>query len=77
MSGVIRLEAWPALMTRETAAAYIDDNLRKIDELRAQKKITPVVEPATPSKRIKYRKSDLDAWIDTLREKETTAPDTA
>ena len=77
MSGVIRLEAWPALMTRETPGAYIADNLRKIDELRAQKKITPVVEPATPSKRIKYRKSDLDAWIDTLREKETTAPDTA
>lgn len=65
MSGVIRMEAWPALMTRETAAAYIDGSLRDVDELRAQKKITPVGE----SKRIKFRKSDLDEYIEGLREK--------
>lgn len=65
MNGVIRLEAWPALMTRETAAAYIDGSLRDIDELRAQRMITPVGE----TKRIKFRKSDLDEWIDGLREK--------
>jgi len=63
---MIRLEAWPALMTRETAAAYIDGSLRDVDELRAQKKITPV----GSSKRIKFRKSDLDAWIDSLPERE-------
>lgn len=73
MSAVIRLEAWPALMTRETAAAYIDDNLRKIDELRALGKITPVQDEHNPSKRIKYRKSDLDDYIDGLREKPARA----
>ena len=65
MSGVIRLEAWPALMTRETAAAYIDGSLRDIDDLRQQKKITPVGD----TKRIKFRKTDLDDWIEGLREK--------
>jgi len=62
---MIRMEAWPALMTRETAAAYIDGSLRDIDELRAQGHITPVGD----SKRIKFRKADLDDWIDGLMEK--------
>lgn len=62
---VIRLEAWPALMTRETAAAYIDGSVRDIDELRAQSHITPV----GGQKRIKYRKSELDAYIENLRER--------
>ncbi|MFF2495848.1 hypothetical protein [Agromyces sp. NPDC058064] len=62
---IIRMEAWPALMTRETAAAYIDGSLRDIDELRHQKMITPVGD----SKRIKFRKTDIDDWIEGLRER--------
>jgi len=65
VTGVIRLEAWPALMTRETAAAYIDGTLRDVDELRATGQITPV----GTSKRIKFRKADLDAHIERLPER--------
>lgn len=64
----IRLEAWPALMTRETAAAYIDGSLRDIDDLRATSQITPV----GTSKRLKFRKTDLDAYIERLPERVST-----
>ena len=61
----LQIEFAPALMTRETAAYYIDGSLRDIDRLREQKKITPVGE----GRRVKYRKSELDAWIDSLPER--------
>ena len=64
MNGM-RIEFAPALMTRETAAYYIDGSLRDIDRLREQKKITPVGE----GRRVKYRKSELDAWIASLPER--------
>ncbi|WP_353809114.1 helix-turn-helix domain-containing protein [Agromyces sp. SYSU T00194] len=64
-AGVIRMEAWPALMTRETAAAYIDGSLRDVDELRGRGEITPV----GTSKRVKFRKTDLDAWIERMPER--------
>jgi len=61
----LRMEFAPALMTRETAAYYIDGSVRDLDRLREQKKITPVGE----GRRVKYRKSELDAWIDSLPER--------
>lgn len=63
---MIRLEAWPALMTRELAAAYIDGSVRDIDDLRARKEITPVGD----TKRVKFRKTDLDRWIENLPERD-------
>ena len=63
----VRIEFAPALMTRETAAYYIDGSVRDIDELRALGHITPVGK----QKRVKFRKDDIDAWIKTLKERVT------
>jgi len=66
MSGApMRIEFAPALMTRELAAYYISGSLRDLDRLRETKQITPVGEGL----RVKYRKSELDAYIETLRER--------
>ena len=65
MNTALRIEFAPALMTRETAAYYIDGSLRDIDRLRESKDITPV----GTGRRVKYRKSELDAWIDSLPER--------
>jgi len=67
MTGM-RIEFAPALMTRETAAYYIDGSLRDLDILRETKQITPVGE----GRRVKYRKSELDAYIATLPERPAT-----
>ena len=60
-----RHEFPPALMTRETAAFYIDGSLRDVDDLRATGQITAVGD----QKRVKFRKADLDAWISRMPEK--------
>lgn len=57
----------PALMTRETAAYYIDGSIRDIDELRSLGEITPVGD----QKRVKFRKADIDEWIARRPEKAT------
>jgi hypothetical protein len=62
---MLRIEFPPALMTREIAAYYISGSLRDIDELRAQQEITPVGK----SKRVKYRKEDLDKYVNKLAER--------
>jgi hypothetical protein len=64
----IRMEFAPALMTRETAAYYIDGSLRDLDRLRELKEITPVGE----GRRVKYRKSELDAYIARIAERPAT-----
>ncbi len=63
---MIRIEFPPALMTRETAAYYIEGSLRDIDELRAQSILIPV----GGQKRIKFRKTDLDKYIASLEERD-------
>lgn len=65
---MIRIEFPPALMTREVAAYYIGGSLRDVDELRAQGEITPVGK----AKRVKYRKTDLDDWIERQPERVKT-----
>lgn len=67
-SAAVRIEFAPALMTRETAAYYIDGSLRDIDRLRESKEITPVGE----GRRVKYRKVELDAWIEKIKERPAT-----
>jgi hypothetical protein len=64
-AGTVRVEFPPALMTREVAAYYISGSLRDIDDLRARGEITPVGD----SKRVKFRKSDLDRVIENLPER--------
>ena len=64
----LRMEFAPALMTRETAAYYIDGSLRDIDRLRETKEITPV----GTGRRVKYRKSELDAYIAKIAERPAT-----
>jgi hypothetical protein len=65
-AAVIRLEVWPALMTRQTAAAYLDGDVREVDELRAKGHITPV----GTQKRVKFPKVQLDAYIESMPERD-------
>ena len=62
---MIRIEFPPALMTREVAAYYISGSLRDIDDLRAKGDLIPVGD----TKRVKFRKDDLDRYIDRLKER--------
>jgi len=64
-NSILRMEFPPALMSRETAAYYIDGSLRELDTLRETKQITPVGE----GRKVKYRKSELDAYIASLKER--------
>ena len=68
MNPSIRMEFAPALMTREIAAYYISGSLSDIDRLRETKKITPVGE----GRRVKYRKSDLDSYVESVNERPAT-----
>ncbi|MEX1079796.1 MAG: hypothetical protein WED09_11885 [Homoserinimonas sp.] len=62
---IVRVEFPPALMTREMAAYYIGGTLADIDLLKRQHEITPV----GTQKRIKYRKTDLDRYVEQLPER--------
>jgi hypothetical protein len=64
---VIRIEFPPALMTREIAAFYISGSLREIDELRHKGELTPV----GTGKWVKFRKTDLDRYVERLPERKT------
>lgn len=65
----LRIEFPPALMTRDLAAFYISGTRTDIDVLRDQGVLTAV----GSGKRLKFRKTDLDAYIESLpeRHKET------
>lgn len=62
---MIRIEFPPALMTRDVAAFYIGGTRTDIDELRARGVITAV----GSGKRLKFRKTDLDAYVASLPER--------
>ncbi len=59
---MIRIEIRPALMTREMAAYYIGGTLADVNALKRQNKITPVGD----GKRVKYRRTDLDRYVENL-----------
>jgi hypothetical protein len=63
---MLRIEFPPALMTRELAAFYISGSLRDIDDLRATGELIPVGD----TKRVKFRKDDLDRYIARLPERD-------
>ena len=56
----LRIEFPPALMTREVAAYYISRSLRELDDLRASGALIAV---GKGTKRIFFRKSELDRWV--------------
>lgn len=60
-----RIEFPPALMTRDLAAFYISGTRTDIDVLRDKGIITAV----GSGKRLKFRKADLDAYIESLPER--------
>lgn len=62
----LRIEFAPALMTRELAAYYLQISLSDLDALRANRELTPV----GTTKRVKFRKSDLDEYIERLPERQ-------
>ena len=62
---MIRIEFPPALFTRELAAYYISGSLRDIDELRATGELIPVGD----TKRIKFRRADLDRYVASLKDR--------
>lgn len=66
---MIRLEFPPALMTREIAAYYISRPVRRVDELREKGEITAYPD----GKYVMFKKTELDAWIGRLKERQVAA----
>lgn len=61
---MLRIEFPPAMMTREIAAYYLSMSLRELDRLRETNQITPLGE----GRRVKYRKTELDAYVEAIKE---------
>ncbi|MFJ4173428.1 helix-turn-helix domain-containing protein [Microbacterium sp. NPDC089696] len=61
----MRIEFAPALMTRELAAYYLSMSVRELDLLKNQGHLTAYGE----GKRIKFKRSDLDEYIEALPER--------
>lgn len=67
MSGgmALRIEFPPALFTRELAAYYLQMSLSDIDALKAKGKLIAVGD----TKRVKFRKDELDRYAASLTER--------
>jgi predicted DNA-binding transcriptional regulator AlpA len=74
MKGTTALPNWPALMRREKAAAYLDMSMSLFDR--------GVSDGSIPKPAIRYaslkrwRREDLDAWIDDQSAAQTVPPNT-
>lgn len=64
-----RIEFPPALFTRELAAYYIGGSLSDVDRLRAQGELIAVSHSAANSKRVLFRKEELDRYVASLKER--------
>lgn len=62
-----RIEFPPALFTRELAAYYLQMSIRDVDDLRSTGELIAVGD----AKRVKFRKEDLDRYVDQLKERST------
>lgn len=60
-----RIEFPPALMTRELAAYYLSVSTRELDLMKNRGDITAYGE----GKRIRFKKTDLDRWVELLPER--------
>jgi hypothetical protein len=56
---------WPALMSREQAAAYLSVGLDQLRSLIADGQVKPVLIPGS-TKCLKFKRYDLDKFIDSL-----------
>lgn len=55
-------ERWPALLSKELTAEYLDSGTRTIDRMMADGTLVPVKMRGM----IKFRRDDLDAYIESL-----------
>jgi excisionase family DNA binding protein len=62
---VLRVEFPPALFTKELAAYYLSCSITDIDRLRARGELIALGD----GKRMKFRKSDLDRYAESLPER--------
>ena len=62
---MIRVEFPPALFTQELASYYLQMSLRDLDDLRRRGELIPVGN----TKRVKFRKEDLDRYVESLPER--------
>jgi excisionase family DNA binding protein len=58
------MERWPALLSREEAAAYLGIGVTLLNSLRAREEIKSVQIGSA----IRYRRTDLDAFVAELKE---------
>jgi excisionase family DNA binding protein len=61
----VRIEFPPALFTRDLAAYYLQMSLTDVDLLRGKGELIAVGE----GKRVRFRKEDLDRYIERLPER--------
>jgi excisionase family DNA binding protein len=64
----VRIEFPPALMTREVAAYYIGGSLTDIDVLKRKGELIAVGD----GKRVRFRKTDLDRYVESVKERRTS-----
>jgi excisionase family DNA binding protein len=58
-------DRWPAFMSAETAAAYLDVSVERIRKLKDRREI-PFIQEA-PGHRVLFARGDLDAWMASMR----------
>ncbi len=63
---ILRIEFPPALMGRELAAYYIGVSIRDLDNLRHSGKLIA----SGDGKRVMFKKSELDRYVDLLPERD-------
>jgi excisionase family DNA binding protein len=56
---------WPAFMSIETAARYLDVSVERVRKLKERHEI-PYIQEA-PGHRVLFARRDLDAWMASLR----------
>jgi excisionase family DNA binding protein len=56
---------WPAFMSIETAASYLDVSVERIRKLKERQEI-PFIQEA-PGHRVLFARGDLDAWMASMR----------
>jgi excisionase family DNA binding protein len=56
---------WPAFLSIETAATYLDVSVERVRKLKERREI-PFIQEA-PGHRVLFARGDLDAWMGSMR----------
>ena len=64
MGATVRVEAWPELMSRDLAAAYLSCSPRKLDDLQRAGHVIPLRSHAGK----RFSRKELDSYISRLPE---------